>query len=146
MKAAKSTKRKDKMKDYKLKGIREIHKARDFEKWIKKFVKQAKKGKIRTYIKDGSGKKVKSTTDKWTFGPLGVMIDGKFSERIPTWAERVIDKYSEYYKKEHVPKQKMNASTRETIEEVRKVGQSRSMHKEALAFKKRAGVGPTRQK
>ena len=118
-KGSRSTKRKDKMKEYKLKGTRETHKARDFEKWIKKFVAQAKKGKIRTHIKDGSGKKVKSTTDKWTFGPIGEVVDGKFKEKIPSWAERVIDKYSEYYKKEYTPKKKMNTSVRETVEEVR---------------------------
>ena len=149
MGSSRSTRSKDKSKEYKAKGMRELHKARNFEKWVKKFVSQAKAGKIRTkrpITENGKLAWEKITTDQWTFGPFGKVVDGKFKENIPNWMTSVIQKYKEHYKKDHTPKKsKIRTGTKETLEEVRK---SASMFQQAKSFKKRSGtgVGPSKQK
>jgi len=97
-----SASKKDKAKEYKAKGLREKHKAQRFERWVKRFVKQAEKGRIRVKKQErdfNTKKRIKTLTDKWTFGPIGHWVDEKFIEKIPAWMSKVIDKYEEYYNK-----------------------------------------------
>ena len=119
-------------------------KAARFERKIKMFVKMAKANKIRDWKRKDSGSGWQRTkVNKWTFGPFGEVIGGKFKENIPSWMQPIIEQYSDYYKKEYKPKKtyvsvNKNESNEETNDQI-------SMHQHALTFKKRSGVSPAKK-